>query len=108
MSTTDKTDDTDITTEHVQPVGDTLTAHGRNLRARAGGVPRDLPPIPRDYYGLGGAAGLIVKLDEAREAFDQRLGDLLLGAGERVTAQVLDTSLKDSTKPFLPMPEAAR
>jgi hypothetical protein len=81
---------------------DALTGSGRALSAGAGGVDRQVPPLPDDDHGLVLA---IVALDEAREGFDRRLGERFESMGRELADQAVTTAGADR---FVALPAAAR
>ena len=89
----------------ISSLGDELSGWADELRAIAGGVTRLLPDVPHDHVGL---EGVLVAYDNAREAFDQRVAELIDGAGEQTLIQVLDTCRADAGQPYIPLPESAR
>ena len=89
----------------IRSLGDELSARAGELRGSAGEVSRHLPDVPNDAVGL---AGLLGAYDAARVAFDQRVADLIDGAGERAILQVLDSCRADAGQPYIPLPESAR
>jgi hypothetical protein len=88
----------------IQELGEELVASAEALRANAGGVDRDIPDVPYDWFGL---RTMVVRLDEAREAFDQRVATSVAAAGEQAILQVYETSRADASF-VLPLPRAAR
>ena len=91
--------------DEVRNVGDLLAVRGERLRANAGDADPELPPIPEDRFDL---RGLVIALDEARQAFDQRLAALVTGAAEQAVLQVLETGRADAGHEFIHLPRLAR
>jgi hypothetical protein len=92
-----------IDTAKVQDLGDGLLAHAGDLHADAGGVDRAKVDVPYDWFGL---TERIVRLDEARQAFDERLAAVLGEMGERAQKQVFEAAAADDA--VLPLPWAGR
>jgi hypothetical protein len=92
-----------IDTVQVQEAADHLAAAATDLHADTSGLDRNVPEVPYDWFDLRVA---VVRLDEAREAFDHRLADLLHDQAGRAFAQVFASSQVDGM-PVLPLPRAA-
>jgi hypothetical protein len=92
-----------IDTTKVQELGDRLVAGAGDVRAGAGGVDRADVDVPYDWFGL---TERIVRLDEARQAFDERLAAVVGEMGERALKQVFDAAAADDA--VLPLPWAGR
>jgi hypothetical protein len=79
--------------ETIGKLGDDLVAHAKGIREGAGGVDREVPAVPFDSFNL---KGRIRKLDEERQAFDERLAKLIDRAADRVYNQVLTSGEADT------------
>ena len=86
------------------PVADRLVVCGTDLAKAAGGADRAIPGVPEDVHGL---ARLFVELDEAREAFDRKVGDVVFTAAGHLALIVLEAQSADDLV-FPPLPKAGR
>jgi hypothetical protein len=69
----------------VTVVVDRLRVLGDALVRDGGGLDRAVPAVPEDEYDLAGA---VVAFDEAREAFERRLGLAVASTAAAVTSAV--------------------
>jgi hypothetical protein len=101
----DEPDHVWIRPDRVAELADQLAGHAQTLRGAAGGVDRNVPDVPYDWFGL---RALVVRLDEAREAFDLRLATFLDERAGAADVQVFEAVEADVWPEVLPLPRAAR
>jgi hypothetical protein len=93
MSTPDSDGVTGLDGDAMTALAGTLGAAATQIQLNAGGVPRQGPDVPYDWFELHGK---ITALDEAREAFDLRVAGFVRSHADGASEQLRDTQAADT------------
>jgi hypothetical protein len=92
-------------TDRLVTASDMMAVIGREMVLSAGGADRKVPALPDDRHGI---VMLIVQFDEARERYEQRVGERLRSGGAALMLQAVETMDANTWSGFEHVPEAGR